>query len=159
MEWRYSGKVLRVVDGDTVDLRLALTPHRIVKDGSFYHDLGFHIYAPLIDADRPIVHDIRVRLADINAPEVRGEEKVEGTASKYALQNELPVETQVIVATVKVGKYGRYIAHLWKDDVHINQWMVDNGHAEVHPDADIVQRNDRGSDVAGVIGDRSSDGD
>ena len=30
----------------------------------------------------------------------------------------------------KQGKYGRYLANIIVDDLDINKWLVDNGHAK-----------------------------
>ncbi len=123
--YTYKATVLKVVDGDTVDLMI---------------DCGFEIFA-----------HTRVRLAGIDAPEVRGAEKAAGKAAKAALVDMLYVvddlelfSRSLIVKTGKKGskgKYGRWIAWIWLeeefdedrpltwDETSINGQLVKAGHA------------------------------
>ena len=101
----YKIEILRVVDGDTVDVRI---------------DLGFNVW-----------HKCRVRLMGINAPESRTrdlEEKARGLAAKDWLIEELD-GAEVEMQSHGTGKYGRVLGTLIIDDVDINQKMVDKGHA------------------------------
>ena len=113
--YTYRASLVRVVDGDTVDLDV---------------DLGFYMTAR-----------IRFRLADIDAPEVRGAEKAAGKASKAYLQELLDeVEDSEIqylaISTSKADSFGRWLATLWvvDDDAgeawSINQRMIEDGYAE-----------------------------
>lgn len=80
-------KVVRVVDGDTIDVLV---------------DLGFDITIKE-----------RVRLARINAPEMTGAEKTKGALAKAFLVKLLEGREFVIVQTVKdKEKYGRYLAEV-----------------------------------------------
>lgn len=90
----------RVIDGDTVDLVI---------------DVGFSIFTTQ-----------RIRLAEINAPELRG-----GTAETKELARkaksrveELLSSGDIFIKTEKdrTGKYGRYIGHIYvhKDNTDIN---------------------------------------
>lgn len=99
--------VVRVLDGDTVDVTI---------------DLGFSI-----------ILNQRVRLAYIDAPEIRGEEKEQGLISKQWLESKIPPGTNVVVQTIKEsGKYGRYIAliKLPGDVKTLNDQMIDEGYAK-----------------------------
>jgi len=102
----YRGKIVKVVDGDTVDVEL---------------DLGFSIYSKQ-----------RFRLYAINAPEMRGEEIEAGKASKEFLKGLIDGK-EVLIRTYKdkQGKYGRYLAYIYSrdDDVCINDVMIKEGHA------------------------------
>lgn len=98
--------MIRIVDGDTVDLDV---------------DLGF----------RTSFKD-RFRLKGIDAPEQRTRDLIEkkaGLAATARLQELIPVGSQVIVETDKAGKYGRWIATIYANDVDINQQMIKEGHA------------------------------
>lgn len=94
--YTYRAIVTRVVDGDTLDLRV---------------DLGMYIF-----------HRVRVRLKGIDTPEVYGvkKESEEYNAGKLASARakELVDGKSVIVKTEKdkTGKYGRYIADILFDD-------------------------------------------
>ena len=106
----YKVEILRVVDGDTVDVRM---------------DLGFNVW-----------HKCRVRLVGINAPESRTrdkEEKKRGLAAKDWLINILEsAQTDIEMQSHGVGKYGRVLGVLYINGVNINDLMVKEGHAEVY---------------------------
>tara|TARA_R110000824_G_scaffold381504_1_gene574264 strand:+ start:7234 stop:7602 length:369 start_codon:yes stop_codon:yes gene_type:complete len=87
--YEYEIKVLRVVDGDTVDAQV---------------DLGFRVH-----------HNIRIRLYGINTPEVRtrdAEEKVRGKAASARLQELLDGADRIILKSHGVGKFGRCLGEL-----------------------------------------------
>ena len=110
-------KIVRLVDGDTVDVDI---------------DLGMAITTRQ-----------RLRLFGINTPEVRGPEKVAGHAATQHLADLLVQfrhegEWDIVVRTHKdkKGKYGRYLADLIGEDgdgnpVNLNMKMVADGHAVV----------------------------
>lgn len=108
LKWRYhySATVLRVVDGDTVDVRL---------------DLGLDTY-----------RNERLRLYGIDAPESHTATRVEGDAATAHLVGLLLREGAIVVRTHKdqTDKYGRYMATIYAEDgTNINQQMVADGHA------------------------------
>jgi len=104
MDYRYRAHVLKIYDGDTITVRV---------------DLGFH------------THRIeRLRLARIDAWEVRGEERPAGLVARDWLRSQI-LDRDVIVQTIKdkTGKYGRYIAEVETlDGRKINDLIVANGH-------------------------------
>lgn len=101
---RYPAEVVKIIDGDTVKLRL---------------DAGFHIQLTE-----------NFRLARINTPEIRGPERPEGLKAKEFLATEMPIGSQVEITTMKSpGKYGRWIVEIWLGDVNINDLLVESGHA------------------------------
>ena len=105
--YEYNVKVIRVVDGDTVDLMV---------------DLGFDTWK-----------SIRCRMYGINAPESRTRnlsEKKLGLAAKARLIELLEVEDLRLVSH-GVGKYGRCLGELFVDDHEesINQVLINEGHA------------------------------
>lgn len=105
--WNYMAVVDRIVDADTIDVTL---------------DCGFQLYLK-----------VRLRLARINAPEVRGSERTAGLAASAALKEIIPPGTDIIVHTKKVGSFGRYIAEIYLEregeQVNINDHIVKVGHA------------------------------
>jgi len=107
MKYYYGVEILRVVDGDTVDVRI---------------DLGFDVW-----------HKCRVRLMGINAPESRTrdkEEKVKGLAAKAWLTEQLSNEEHPCeLQSHGKGKFGRILGEFFINGININQSMVDNGHA------------------------------
>lgn len=103
----YSASVVKVVDGDTVDLEV---------------DLGFGVYK--ID---------RFRLLGINAPELHSTkpgERERGEAARQFLAS-LCEGKDVEIETFKdkADKYGRYLVMMDAGDVQINAAMVAAGHA------------------------------
>ncbi len=108
--WNYRAKLDRVVDGDTID---------------FIVDLGFGL------SKRE-----RVRVAGIDTPEIRGEERPDGLRAREFVVKALPTEDWIYLTTEKErGKYGRYIAHIWVFDAegiwhNLAEDLLDAGLAE-----------------------------
>ena len=104
-------KVLKVVDGDTIDVDI---------------DLGFNIS-----------YYQRVRLAGIDTPESRTRDKKEkalGLESKDKLKKAIDAATKIVIKTEKPDsseKYGRILGWVFLDDnkVSINQTLIDEGYA------------------------------
>jgi len=104
-------KVLKVVDGDTIDVDI---------------DLGFNIS-----------YYQRVRLAGIDTPESRTTDKKEkalGLEVKDRLKKAIDAATDVVIRTEKPDsseKYGRILGWVYLDNnkVSINQILIDEGYA------------------------------
>jgi micrococcal nuclease len=110
--YEYPCKIVRIIDGDTVDVDI---------------DLGFGIW----------IHKERVRLYGIDTPESRTRDLVEkkyGFAAKDYLTGMLN-DTQIILKTHKddKGKFGRILGELWRTtnyaDKSINEYMIEKHHA------------------------------
>ena len=87
----------------------------------------------------------KLRLFGINAPEMRGPEKKQGTISRDWLReeiwetdvsNERIYDNPVIIKTIKdkTGKYGRLLAVIYMQDsagqwINLNELMVELGYA------------------------------
>lgn len=114
MLYTYRATVIRVVDGDTVDVDVSL---------------GFDVFTRN-----------RFRLDGIDSPESYGPKASEaGHAAKQYLSDLLSPGTPVIIQTVKdrKEKYGRYLATLFPLDADgtavatsVNQTLVATGHAK-----------------------------
>jgi len=118
----YSAECVRVVDGDTMDVKI---------------DLGFKIY-----------HVIRLRLLDVDTPETYGvpKESEEYKRGKEATRfvEDLVYEDDGLTSrplhihTVKdsTGKYGRYLAEVYvapsdgEDPVCVNEALREAGHVK-----------------------------
>jgi micrococcal nuclease len=104
-------KVVKVVDGDTIDVDI---------------DLGFSIS-----------FFSRVRLAGIDTPESRTinlKEKALGLEVKEKLKKELAAAKDVVIKTEKPDsseKYGRILGWVFLDgsDVSLNQKLINEGYA------------------------------
>ena len=103
----YHAEVIKVVDADTIDCVI---------------DLGFNVSTTQ-----------RLRLYGINAWETRGAERERGLLAKAWLIAQLEGQ-QLLIETQKdkQGKYGRYLATLYVNDVNLNVAMVHAGHARFH---------------------------
>jgi|TARA_B100000959_G_C14973467_1_gene620645 micrococcal nuclease len=118
--YEYKCKILRIIDGDTVDVDI---------------DLGFGIW----------MHKERVRMMGIDTPESRTRDKVEkkfGLASKKRLKDMLPVGSAQILKTQIArdgedakGKFGRilgdFIVHYTPEDrqTKASEIMILEGYA------------------------------
>ena len=99
-------EIVKVVDGDTVDIII---------------DLGFDLSKKE-----------RVRLAGIDTPESRTrdlEEKKLGLEAKEFLERRLMECAKLIVKTEKDGKYGRMLGWFYCSKININTEMVERGYA------------------------------
>ena len=112
--YEYKCKILRVVDGDTVDVDI---------------DLGFGVW----------MHKERVRMMGIDTPESRTRDKVEkafGLASKERLKELLPIgSTQHLKTEIdrsgedKKGKFGRILGDFITDDKRCTDILIEEGYA------------------------------
>ncbi len=107
----YRAEVQSVYDGDTCTMNI---------------DLGLGTW----------LHGEKIRLARINTPELRGNERPEGLISRDYLREKIDGK-EVWISTLKdkKGKYGRYIADIWTKQsdgsyTNINDELVTEGLAE-----------------------------
>lgn len=104
--WTYRAKVIRVVDGDTLDVRI---------------DQGFRSWRLE-----------RLRLFGIDTPETRGEEREEGLRSKDYVQAWLEERNNdVIIRTSESDSFGRWLAKVYDEDgFMLNAELLEKGLAE-----------------------------
>jgi len=102
-----SGKVVKVYDGDT-----------------------FTLASKLPNTDGP-VYRFTVRLNGIDTPEIKGKTATEKELAKRARDalSSLIMNKIVILKNVDTEKYGRLLAEVYVDDIHINNYMVVNKYA------------------------------
>ena len=82
--YEYIATVERIVDGDTVDVRI---------------DVGFFVCIRM-----------RLRLNGIDTFEMRGEERELGLLAKAFVEARIPPGSVVLIKTYKLGTYGRFVA-------------------------------------------------
>jgi micrococcal nuclease len=107
----YVKEIIKVVDGDTIDVDI---------------DLGFDIS-----------FTSRVRLSGIDTPESRTLNKMEkalGLEAKAYLKNKINSAKNIVIKTEKINsseKYGRILGWLYLDNsaVSVNEQMILNGYA------------------------------
>jgi micrococcal nuclease len=106
--YKYNAKLIRVIDGDTIDALI---------------DLGFDVWIKK-----------RIRLYGINTPETRTrdlEEKKAGLAAEERLIALLwESDNEFVLESHGVGKYGRCLGTLFTDGVNINALLLSEGLAE-----------------------------
>lgn len=107
----YKAHVIKVYDGDTCTMNI---------------DLGLHLW----------IKKQKIRLARINAPELRKDEREQGLRSRDYLR-ELILDKDVFLETIKdkKGKYGRYLGEIWilndqGEYININDKMLADGYAK-----------------------------
>ncbi len=121
--YHYKAYLKRIVDGDTLDLNV---------------DLGFTVHV-----------NIRVRLYGVDAPETYGvkhdsEEYQAGMAAKQFVEewfrlSQVDEQLTCYIRTKKTGKYGRWLAMVWKaeDDIDktelsLNAELIASGNAQAY---------------------------
>jgi micrococcal nuclease len=114
--YHYRAVVRSVYDGDTCTVDI---------------DLGLSMW----------IHEEKLRLYRINAPELRGPEREAGLRSRDFLREHIEGK-QVFIQTIKDRreKYGRYLAEIWLEGedgewINVNDLMVERNMA-VYQDYD-----------------------
>lgn len=84
----------------------------------------------IVDLGMNVRIKVKLRLSGINAPEVRGADKLGGIKSRDYLRS-LILHRDVMIKTYKdkTEKYGRWLADIWVDNIFVNESMVEAGHA------------------------------
>jgi micrococcal nuclease len=101
--WTYNAKMLRVIDGDTIEADI---------------DLGFDMH-----------YIAKVRLAGINAPEMK---TPQGAPAKARLTEMLTDYPNLIITTKlnkEFEKYGRVLGEITTNGWNVNQQMITEGFA------------------------------
>jgi len=101
--YEYRALITKVYDGDTLTADI---------------DLGFGV----------ILRKQKLRLRGINAPEVRGRQREDGLVTRDRLRDMVYNQT-VIVRTHKdrKGKYGRWLADVYIDNVSVSEVLLSEG--------------------------------
>jgi micrococcal nuclease len=100
-------KVIKVYDGDTITV------------------------AAKLPFDTSPIYRFSVRLRSIDSPEIKGEseqECIQAIKSRDAL-HDLIFGKIIELKNNGKEKYGRLLADIYYNDIHVNRWMVDQGYA------------------------------
>jgi micrococcal nuclease len=102
----YKAYVTKVYDGDTITVDI---------------ELGFSLK----------MSNIKIRLAGIDTPEVRGEEREQGLISRDWLSDKI-LNKWISLNTIKdsKGKYGRYLGYIYYEGENLNEALINEGLAE-----------------------------
>jgi endonuclease YncB( thermonuclease family) len=104
------GRVIKVYDGDTITI-VAKLPY---KESPLYK--------------------FSVRLNGIDCPEIKGIDEDEKRCAQIAKAelSKLILNKHVTLRNLKTEKYGRILADVYLDDLHLNAYMVDHELAVVY---------------------------
>jgi micrococcal nuclease len=102
------GHVVKVYDGDTITIA---------------SKMPYSYESPL--------YRFSVRLKGIDTAEIKGKSADEKEAAKIAREElkKLLLYEDVTLKNIQSEKYGRILADVYLNDMHINQWMIDNHYA------------------------------
>jgi micrococcal nuclease len=100
-------KVVKVYDGDTITV------------------------ASKLPFNESPIYRFSVRLRSIDSPEIKGESEKE---CQMAIQSRDVLHNMIFGKIIELRnngkeKYGRLLADIYYNDIHINKWMVDKGYA------------------------------
>ena len=112
----HKGVVVKVYDGDTITVATALDTDR---------PTCFR---------KPTLYRFRIRLRGIDTPEIKGkseQEKTRAREARDALSAQI-MGQEVYLRNVGNEKYGRVLADVYFREVHMNQWMLQQGYAQVY---------------------------
>ena len=107
--YQYKAFVTGVYDGDSITVNI---------------DLGFGVW----------LNDQKLRLSNIDTPEIRGDERTDGLIVRNLVRNRI-LEKTITILTEKdgKGKYGRWLATVYMDDgTNLNEMLLSEGHADIY---------------------------
>jgi len=98
------GKVLKVYDGDTITI------------------------ASKIPIPNSPLYRFSVRLNGIDTPEIKGKTENERNAAKKAQKalEDIILQKNITLKNVATEKYGRLLADVYLDELHLNEWLIEN---------------------------------
>lgn len=98
-----SGFVVKVYDGDTITI-ISKLPY-----------------------EESALYKFSVRLNGIDCPEIKGETLQEKQCAQLARDelSKLILNKEIILKNLTTEKYGRILADVYLDDLHLNQYMLD----------------------------------
>ena len=102
-----SGRVIKVYDGDSITI------------------------AAKLPFDNSTLYRFSVRLNGIDTPEIKGKNADEKEAAKQARDalSNLILNKNIILKNVDNEKYGRVLADVYLDELHINEWLIKERYA------------------------------
>ena len=104
------GQVIKVYDGDTITI------------------------AARLPYENSPLYRFSVRLNGIDTPEIKGKTEDEIIVAKEARDelSKLILHKNITLKDVKNEKYGRVLAEVYLEDLHINNWMLEQRFAVVY---------------------------
>jgi endonuclease YncB( thermonuclease family) len=98
------GIVIKVYDGDTITI------------------------ASKLPYDKSPIYSFSVRLNGIDCPEIKGKNDKEKQCAQIAKNSlsDLILDKTVTLKNLDIEKYGRILADVYINDIHVNQYMLDH---------------------------------
>ncbi len=108
---------------DTVEFTFPITGGQVIK----VYDGDTITIASRLPFENSPMYRLQVRLNGIDSPEIKGKSEEEKTCAKRARDSlsSLILNKYVRLENIQTEKYGRILADVYLDKVHINSWMVD----------------------------------
>jgi endonuclease YncB( thermonuclease family) len=122
---------------DTVEFTFPIKGGRVIK----VYDADTITIASRLPYEESPMYRLSVRLNGIDTPEIKGKTANEKRLAFEARDklHELIFGKMIHLKNISTEKYGRILADVYLDDLHVNQWMLDNGLA-VEYDGGTKQR-------------------
>jgi len=112
-----------IIWNDTVEFTYPITSGHVIK---VYDGDTITIASKMPYENSPLFR-FNVRLNGIDTPEIKSKNKNEKALAILARDSlsQLIMNKNVTLNNVKNEKYGRILADVYVDDLHINKWMID----------------------------------
>ena len=112
-----------IIWNDTIEFTYPITSGHVIK---VYDGDTITIASKMPYENSPLFR-FNVRLNGIDTPEIKSKNENEKILAKKARDSlsQLIMNKNVTLKNVKNEKYGRILADVYLDDLHLNKWMID----------------------------------
>ena len=108
---------------DTVEFTFPITGGHVIK----VYDGDTITIASRLPFEKSPIYRLQVRLRGIDTPEIKGKTQEEKICAKRARDSlsSLVLNKYVRLENIQSEKYGRILADVYLDQLHLNTWMVE----------------------------------
>lgn len=112
---------------DTIEFTFPITGGQVIK---VYDGDTITIASKLPYPTSPL-YRLSVRLNGIDTPEIKGKSEDEKTSAKRVRDalSDLILHKEVQLQNIQSEKYGRILADVFYDNIHINEWLIQQRYA------------------------------
>ena len=112
-----------IIWNDTIEFTYPITSGHVIK---VYDGDTITIASKMPYENSPLFR-FNVRLNGIDTPEIKSKNENEKILAKKARDSlsQLIMNKNVALKNVKNEKYGRILADVYLDDLHVNKWMIE----------------------------------
>jgi endonuclease YncB( thermonuclease family) len=107
---------------DTTEFIIPITGGQVIK----VYDGDSITIASRLPIDNSPLYRFSVRLNGIDTPEIKGkneDEKIAALGARDAL-SQLILHKTIVLKNVGTEKYGRILADVYLDNLHVNDWLI-----------------------------------